>query len=221
MNGTGGTNDCIAYINKLQSFGSNSPGQLILSASAGGFGNTNWYFDGNSMGQYGGYPLALEALEGVESNGVLSAAIMYVPFTNETQHITTGTNVAGYFSWGIHGGFTNSYPIDGTVSFYQNSGWYIIETAESFNGERNGGQGNFLEWYASNAFGGSNYSNTPVGAVSNVDEPQVLGLNTPNFCFGYWAAGRIFAYCGWNSFTIANQYYSHQLQVVGDPFTVK
>ena len=46
MNGVGGTNDCIAYINKLVSFGSNySPGQLIISASVGGYSNSNWYFD--------------------------------------------------------------------------------------------------------------------------------------------------------------------------------
>ena len=46
MNGTGGTNDCIAYIDKLANMASNySPGTLFISATAGGYGNTNWYFD--------------------------------------------------------------------------------------------------------------------------------------------------------------------------------
>ena len=44
------------------------------------------------------------------------------------------------------------------------------------------GQGNFLEWYASNAFGGANYSNTPIAAVSHVDEPGQVD-NQPNVYF--------------------------------------
>ena len=37
------TNDCIKYIDKLVNFGTN--GQLFISASAGGYGNTNYYID--------------------------------------------------------------------------------------------------------------------------------------------------------------------------------
>src|SRR5262249_2610061 len=41
-----GTNDCRAYIDKLASIGSAySPGQVVLSANAGGYGNTNYCFD--------------------------------------------------------------------------------------------------------------------------------------------------------------------------------
>jgi Regulator of chromosome condensation (RCC1) repeat len=218
MDGTGGTNDCIAYINKLANIGNTySQGKLIISASAGGYSNNNWYFDGDSLGQYSPYYPALEALEGAESNGVPTSDITYIPFSNETQHIAVGTNVAGYFSWGVHGGFTGTYPVDSTVTFTNDSVWYIIETAESYNGQRTTSQGNFLEWYSSNAFGGSNYSNTPVGAVSNVDEPDTLGLNLPNIYFGSWAVGRILAYSAWNSFPGFTDY----LQVVGDPFVKK
>ena len=55
MNGTGGTNDCIAYINKLAYIGSKfSPGQVVLSAglvnsgNTNRYGNTNYYFDDTS-----------------------------------------------------------------------------------------------------------------------------------------------------------------------------
>jgi alpha-tubulin suppressor-like RCC1 family protein len=220
FNSSDGTTDCIAYINKLTnmaSFGNNSPGQLFISASASGYGNTNWYFD-DAQGPSTYPALAFQAMGGVESNGVPTDEVTYEPFTSEIR-ITQGTNVAGYFSWGIHEGFTNTYPIDGEVVFSGNSGWYIIETGESFNGQRGTSQGNFLEWYATNAFGGTNYSNTPVGAVSNVQEPQAYGINNPSLYFGDWAAGRIFAYCAWNSFTSVNQTYSQYLQVIGDPFT--
>ena len=55
MNGVNGTNDCIAYINKLVSIGTNySPGKLVISVSAGGYGNTNYYFDDTEC-CYGGH----------------------------------------------------------------------------------------------------------------------------------------------------------------------
>ena len=44
------TNDCIAYINKLGQFGTNySPGKLIISASSGGYENTNYLVDDVSI----------------------------------------------------------------------------------------------------------------------------------------------------------------------------
>lgn len=210
-----GTNDCIGYINKLASFGTNdSPGKLVISASAGGYGNTNYYFD-DSQG-YVGYPFALEALEGVTSNGVPLSAVDYDPQTN-TVHITLGTNVAGYFSWGVHEGFPSTYPTDGTVRFLGNSEWYIIETAESFNGQvvQDSPQGNFIQWYSSNAFGGTNYSSTPIGAVTHVEEPSAPGVENSQVYFGLWAAGKKFAICAWNA---RNTPY---FQAVGDPLVTK
>jgi len=212
MNGTGGTNDCIAYINKLAFIGLNySPGQLILSASAGGYGNTNWYFD-DAEAVYPDYPLGLEAMEGVEANGVQSIAVFYTAVTSAT-HITTATNVAGYFTWGVNGGLEQAYATNGTISFFGASTWYLIQTVESYNGQRNGFgfEGDFLYWFANNAFGGTNYSNTPAGAISTVDEPGVLGVGNPALYFGLWAGGNNFGISAWNSRT------SPYMQVVGDP----
>jgi len=227
MNGTDGTNDCIAYINKLASIGSNySPGQLIISASAGGYGNTNWYFDDTECCYAADAPgmTAEQALiqAGVSSNSIFYTNV-YPDCGSLTCHITTATNVAGYLCWGGHSSLGPSYATNESIQCFGQSTWYVMQTIESFNGQRNPccGLGNFLSWFASNAFGGTNYSNTPVGAVCNVDEPYLLGNNNSALYFGEWAAERIFAYCGWNSFTIENQNYSHCLQVVGDPFTTK
>ena len=213
MNGSNGTNDCIAYINKLVSVGTNySPGKLIISASAGGYGNTNYYFDdsqGFTSPQWG-----FLAMQGVTSNGVPLSAVDYDPQTN-TIHITHGTNVTGYLCWGVHEGFPATYAIDGTVTFSGNSGWYLIETIESYNGQRNGGQGNFIQWLSSNAFGGTNYSNTPVGAVTHVEEPEVTGVENSPVYFGLWAIEKNFAICAWNSRQ------TPYFQAVGDPFVTK
>lgn len=45
------TNDCIEYIKKLATVGSiYSPGKLLISATVGGYGNTNYYFDDTREG---------------------------------------------------------------------------------------------------------------------------------------------------------------------------
>jgi alpha-tubulin suppressor-like RCC1 family protein len=217
MNGTGGTNDCIAYINKLTNIASsNPPGTIVISSTVGNYGNTNWYFDDSKAG--GGIFVGL----GIEARlGVLAANPSASVFYSSNAIITLGVNVAGYYSPGIHNGaFSPTYPIDGELIFSGQSRWYLIETDESFNGIRNfvaTGQGNFLEWYASNAFGGSAYANTPVGAVSHVEEPG-SAENNPYLYFGLWAQGKIFSICAWNSFY---NYGTPYLQVVGDPFVTE
>jgi hypothetical protein len=215
-----GNDECEAYIDKLAFISTNySPGRLIISANAGGYGDTNYYFDG--IGGYPSYPFALEAFQGVISNGVSSSSVDYVPYGSSV-HITQATNVAGYLSWGENGGLGSTYPIDRSIAFTGSSGWYVIETIESFNGQipiQQYPQGNFTQWFADDAFCGTEYSNTPVGGISNVEEPYAPGNNNSSLYFGYWASGRVFAYCAWNSFTLDNQQYSKYLQVLGDPFT--
>ena len=105
--------------------------------------------------------------------------------------------MAGYFSWGQDGGLGQAYATNGTVTFNNASGWYLVATAESYNGRRSSFQGSFLNWFSSGAFGGTSYSNTPVGAtISHVDEPSEFADNTYNY-FGLWAAGKSFAICAW------------------------
>lgn len=231
MNGVNGTNDCIAYINKLVSFGTNySPGNLVIRASAGGYGNTNFALDGIRNGgpspEYENYSgndsVVSSATNGLLAAGVSTNAIFFYDglvisnnLATAPPHATGITNVTGYISWGVHGDLASTYPVDGSVVWNGNSGWWLIETVESFNGQRNGGQGNFLEWYASNAFGGTNYSHTPIGAVSHVEEPFINGIENSAVYFGLWAAGKNFAISAWN----ARQ--TPYFQAVGDPFVTK
>ena len=214
-----GTNDCIGYINKLVSIGTNYPaGSLFISASAKGYANTNWYFD--DVSSYGSYlgTFGLIALQGVMSNGVPSKAITYSPNTPSSTHITRGTNIAGYYTTandgglgGNYSGLTNNLP---RVIFQGDSGWYLIETVDSFNGVRYGIDA-FMQWYASYAFGGTNYSNTPIGAVCHTDEPFLSYVENSQIYFGMWAAGKSFGICAWS----ARQ--TTHFQAIGDPFVVK
>jgi alpha-tubulin suppressor-like RCC1 family protein len=221
-----GTNDCISYINKLATIGSTySPGTLLISAPAVGYGNTNYYFDDNRDSlHYGTGP----SLGGDAKSGVLdvnpSASITYA-MDDTVPHITSATNVAGYFCWGAHSTLGASYPTDGTPTFYGDSGWYLINTVESFNGQRYVANfGNYTGWFSSNAFGGSSYANAPIGGVSNTDEPDVGGINSPQIYYGLWECGKNFAICAWASRYSQTNYsfvFPQAFQAVGDPFVKK
>jgi alpha-tubulin suppressor-like RCC1 family protein len=214
-----GTNDCIAYINKLVYLGTNySLGKLIISASAGGYGNTNYYFDDTESGYTGDTP-GLSASNGVVLAGASPASVAYTNVTDYglASHITNGVNIAGYLSWGSHSTLGASYAISNSVQWHGNDRSWIIETVESYNGHRyETDQGNFTEWFSQNAFGGTYYSNTPIGAVSQTDEPGCwCTVNNETIYFGEWAAGKIFARCAWDSIITPH------FQAVGGPLVTK
>ncbi len=212
--------DCEAYVDKVAYTGTNySPGNLIISASAGGYGNTNYYFDDTESG-YGGDPIGMAAEQAVIQDGVSSNSVVYTNANPDCGslacHITAGTNVAGYLCWGVHSSLGGNYAVNGTVQWSGNSDWWIIETIESFNGIRGGyGQGNFTQWFASNAFGRTNYSNTPVGAVTHTEEPSLPGVENSAVYFGLWESKKNFAICAWNARK------TRYFQAIGDPLVTK
>lgn len=209
------TNDCRAYIDKIRYFGTNySPGKLVISASRGNYSNTNYYFDDALPGTL----FCTNGVTGVLEAGGFQSSITYVPPSSYNQHIRNGTNVAGYVSWGANGSFVHTYAIDGTVTFRGESAWCLIQTVESWNGLRdNSGslQSHFLDWFSPSAFGGTNYQNTAVGAVSHVHEPNLPGVNDPQLYFGLWQKGKTFSVCAWQSRI------TPYFQAVGDPLTAK
>jgi hypothetical protein len=224
MNRTTGGAACTNYINKLALFGSNySPGQLFISAGAGHYNNTNWYFDytGDPGNTY--YSYATNAQYGV-TNVDPSANVIGTSGTNlagVTNFTTNAMNVAGYFTAGYDGGLddTNMFA-DGTIQFLGQSGWYIMNTIDSFNGDRTVPTG-FLSWFATNSLGGTNYSNTPVGAVTTVDEPDLQGKVAPAVYYGDWAAGKSFAISAWDAQIQGNGKPGIYFQAIGDPFVRK
>jgi alpha-tubulin suppressor-like RCC1 family protein len=210
--------DCEAYIDKVAHIGTNySPGKLIISAGTGGYGNSNYYFDNTSYMDITPNVSGLNASNSVVQAGALAQSVTYTNVTDSglASHITAGINVAGYMSFGLHSSLGGDYPINGTVQWSGNSGWWIIETVESFNGIRNSDHGNFMKWLSSNAFGGAGYSNTPVGAVCHVEEPYEINVNDASIYFGLWTSGKNFAICAWNS------RYTPYFQAVGDPLVTK
>jgi hypothetical protein len=209
------TNACRAYIDKLAYFGNTfSPGKLIISASAGGYDNGRYCFDTTPAANDGVGSLSAIARDAVIASGVALSNVLYRAVE---PHISRGTNVAGYCSRGIHGWQDTDSTVNGDVVFVGDSSWFIMMTGESFNGMRfweNHGHGTYLHWFSVTAFGGTNFINTPVGAVSHTYEPNFLGdgENNPALYFGYWVTGKTFGYAAWFSKRV--KYF----QAVGDPF---
>jgi hypothetical protein len=162
----------------------------------------------------------VQASNGLAQSSVPVAAILY---TNGSETITNGiyynlvhptnaANLAGYMSWGGHSQLGAGYAVNGELQWTGHSSWYVISTIESFNGDISvSGMGNFIQWFSPNAFGGTNYLNTPVGAVCHVEEPTISGMENMQAYFGLWAAGQNFATCAWAA--DCTPYY----MVVGDP----
>jgi hypothetical protein len=214
-----GTNDCVAYINKLATLGvsvsSNNP---VLSASVGGYGNANYIFDNvNNLGY--AESIVSNAITGLVAAGVQTNSIFYLYGLENgfgLPHLTNAVNLAGYISWGVHSSLGANYAVDGSVKWVGSSSWWIIRTEESYNGHRYQSDfGTFSKWFSSGSFGGTNYSHTPVGAVSYTDEPGASGADNMIY-FGQWAAGKNFGICAWNSTTG-----TFRIQVVGDPLIAK
>lgn len=219
-----GTNDCVGYINKLAGLGtlisSNSP---ILSASTGEYGNTNYAVDNIRDSGYANVDAVSTTTNGLLVAGVSLQAISYVTGiegSSPPAHLTGLANLAGYICWGTHSSLGNNYAIDGSVQWQGNSGWWLIRTEESFNGQRYvKPYGNYIKWFSNNAFGGAGYSNTPIGAVCYGDEPGAYATDNSKY-FGLWASGKNFAICAWSSISI-NLSYAKAWQMVGDPFVVR
>ncbi|MBI5384920.1 MAG: hypothetical protein HZA90_09565 [Verrucomicrobia bacterium] len=215
--------DCTNYVNKLEAFGNTySPGKVVIRANTAGYANSHYYFD-DAQRIYANEHPGAAATAGVLSCGAGSNSVVFV---QENEHILLATNVVGYMAWGWNGCMGGNYAngsgpasqcggVFPGVVFCGNSGWYLIQTIESFNGRRVTHQGNIFDWFANNAFGGIGYSNTPVAAVSHLEEPMVGGVNDSGAYFGLWQCGKYFALCGWHSRKTVF------FQAVGDPFVAK
>jgi hypothetical protein len=192
--------DCTAYVDKVTSM---YTGNVIISAKAAGYTNSNYYLDEtNTLGFVSLAPFR-------------DAILAQNPSANVTYTsnaiIRAGSNVKGYASWGVHNGvFANTYATDGSVVWSGSSTWWIIETIESFNGQRCCGQGCVERWFTTNAWGGVMYSNTPVGAVSHVQEPGLGGVSGPTY-MSLWEEGFLFSECAWASKITPS------FQAIGDP----
>ncbi len=201
----------LAYIDKLKVMYSEMPmpSYFISAGVTEKYGTTYYLEDTAEQLQGWAYKINDELL----SQKISSERIVFK--ARQDSYITTAKNVLGFFTWGANGGRGGIYPTDDSITFTGNSGWYVIQTAESFNGQRDvNWQGDYIQWFSKNAFGGKNYENTPVGAVAHAGEPGIP-TNDPIY-FSCWESGQLFIDCAWMSRTSDTF-----MMAIGDPWVRK
>ncbi len=209
-----------AYVDKLALMHSRmKPPSILISSNGTGYGGAKYYFSDAKTEFPDDFRKALQAKEGVFSVNP-EASIDYRAYGDSI--LTTAQNVLGFVTWGEHGGIGGDYAINDTLAFTGNSGWYLMETFESYNGTWTAGadqnkhfQGNFIKWFSEKAFKGDNYVNTPVGAVTHVWEPNLTGTNDPQKLFACWENKGWFSKCAWGSRV------TPLFQAVGDPWVTR
>lgn len=169
---------------------------IEISASARGNSNNKYYFDDTTVYSFN---WVVQSENGALAGGASSGNITYQA-KGVGSPLTSLNNVVGYQSWGTHNGYwaTGSFVTDGSLVFTGFSKWFLLSTVESYNGIRGGfGQSSYTDYFKSNAFGGTSYSNTPIGFVGHVNEPFVNGIETYQY-FKAWAEGLNFAETAWS-----------------------
>ncbi|MFZ5832447.1 MAG: hypothetical protein ACOY3P_20360 [Planctomycetota bacterium] len=204
----------IAYIDKLAAMGAlagalDADG-VTISASGAGAGGDIYVLDGvNAYLPAADQVTARYDALVAEGVGTADIQIAYPGGAN----ITAAEDVGAYFSWGVHTIWTGDYATDGSVTFGGTSNWYLIQTYESFNGVLTSSHGTYADWFSATAFGGSDYSNTPVGAAVHTAEPW--GATLFASFFAAWDRGWNFAECFWSA-------YPHKhMAAIGDPLVRK
>lgn len=202
--------DCTGYIYKISQF------QTGIYLSGRGF-NTGYYFDDVSEHIY---PSGYIYYGNLYQVLYVNPSVKYVYTGKYGSPLTTGNNLRGYMSWGTHadGGVTvkPTFAWDGSTKWGGTGNWYIMTTIESFNGTRWPGnfQGSYTGWFRPQSFGGANYSNIPVGAMTYVEEPGLAGVAGMTY-FMLWEMGFPHAECAWSARETT------KFACIGDPLVVK
>lgn len=207
-----------AYIDKLKTTsdaGGLQADGVTISGNAAGVGGDRWILDDKrTVPTYTLLPQFTDDQSGLQAEGIDAGEITYQP-SPTGDLIAAASDVTFFGNWGIHSDvLANGWGNDGSVSFTGNSGWFALMTIESYNGIYGSSHGDPAEFFAAAAFGGSNYSNTPVCFVGHTAEPYVAGVSSQHYA-RRWARGWTAAEAAW-----AGRNTRHFLHV-GDPLVVR
>lgn len=216
----------IAYVDKLKSFDRTG---AVLHPADDTYARTFYMEDHDAHSRLPSNFFGHRYLERM-STGFLRLEEMDIEYRPKgSAYIEAGENVAFFGTMGRWGNRGANYAVDGRIQWGENSDWWLMLSVESFNGQRDparrqGGeahafygpmdQGNFIDWFHADAFGGSNYSRTPVGAVCHVEEPTTGGVNDWSY-LAMWQDGFTFAECAWVSRNTG------RFMAIGDPLVTR
>ena len=128
--------DCEAYVDKLAKMGLIiRPTNSLLVPAMRGYGNTNYYFEDAGAGVVNTdlHELSL-CLPGTTRRNVKRRALgkRGLSIIHKYHSYNSRHKCGRLLTWGANGGKVDDYYTN--VFFSGSSGWYLIETIESFNG---------------------------------------------------------------------------------------
>jgi hypothetical protein len=205
-----------AYIDKLAAAvaGLQADG-VTIDGSVAGVAGDQWLFDEKrSLTSYSDQyadDAAQVVVEGIDAGDVIYQSNKLGPA------IATAVDLLFSGGWGFYA-WGENLPDD--VTFSGLAGWWLMNAVQSYGGiyEGYGGTWDYMpdptEIFAADAFGGADYSNTPVGYVGFTAEPYLSGVQTRHYP-GRWARGWTFAEAAW-----VGRNSPHML-AVGDPLVTR
>jgi hypothetical protein len=187
-----------AYLDKLAAMVAAGGLQLdgvTISAQAAGLGGDQWIFDETHGGLTELYAnQLLDDSQAIVVAGIDVEDVIYQS-SKTGPSIVQADNVTFYRNWGYYA-FGQNWPVT-NPKFGGHSGWFLVASIESFSGiYGHATHGDPVDAFAAEAFGGTDYSNTPVGWIGHTAEPGLGGIHTKHLG-ERWAQGYTFAEAAW------------------------
>ena len=160
----------------------------------------------------------MEDLYSYQGNARLKPAGAGQNFTAEqaAEFIRCKADPVYFANWGIYTFSVNNWPLNADIIFSGKSNWWLGMSVESYSGVYGQSHGDPEDLFAATAFGGTAYSNTPIGFVCHTAEPTMSGINTLYYA-ERWAMGWNAAECAWVSIDGTHPH----LLYVGYPFVMR
>ena len=192
---------------------------VTISGTDAGVSGSKYIFDDSSAlypNRFASFAAALAAE--LEANGVPPDQIQnYIIYRAKEQYspIRTAANPTAYAGWGVLNWYWTppdpDWANNGNVTFTGKASWWVGMTNESYNGVYGSYMGDPTDFFADNAFGGANYSNTPICFTVHTAESTLGGCENSSY-FDRWARG-------WSSLEAAwTGQSTHRFLVVTDVF---
>jgi len=185
----------MAYLDKLDDIkDAGGLSGVVMSVSDASMSGDHWYFDEKRT--LTSYPNVLaDDVSQIQVEGIDAGDITY-------QSSSTGTPTTMFASpafiahWGLYTHGVEYPQLSGLTITGNTGGWFgfSVESYSMVYGHSS--HGDPTDFFAEDAFGGTAYSNTPLGWSGHTAEPYLSGV--PNYCYARsLAAGWTFAEAAW------------------------
>lgn len=165
---------------------------VTISGAAAGVNGSTWIVDDVHNGTNNRLTVFADVIQ--DDVARLDGNTIMLNRSSTQDVVDMANNPAAYVSWGYHSGTgqlrtgtVTDWANNGDLIFTGNAGWWIGAANESYSGIYGDFMADPMSVFSETAFGGTNYSNTPVCWAGHTSEPGQLQVG-PQY-FERWAQG--------------------------------